>query len=246
MSPKTLARLTGASLLLVLIGGVVAQGLIANRLVSSRDAGVTATNILSHTQLYRLGFTVFLVEMAAQTAMVTLFYVLLRPVNRTAALLSLVFGVVGATIKTLARAFYYAPLLLLGGAGGAASLTVFDASQLQALSLLFIKINNQIAAIALVFLGVSTFFQGYLIVKSTFLPRFLGVLALVSGFAWLSYLYPPLGSALFYYLIVFALLSALLTTAWLLVRGVDEQRWREQAQLAPFVPPLPTGEGDRG
>src|SRR2546430_6105605 len=50
MSPKTLARLTGASSLLLLIGGVVAQGLIANRLVSSRDAGVTATTILAHTQ----------------------------------------------------------------------------------------------------------------------------------------------------------------------------------------------------
>jgi len=228
MSPKTLARLTGAFSLLLLIGGVVAQGLIANRLVSSRDAGVTAANILAHTQLYRLGFTFFLVEMAAQTAMVTLFYVLLRPVNRTAALLSLVFGAVGATIKTLARAFYYAPLLLLGGAS---YLTVFDASQLQTLSLLFVKINNQIAAIALVFLGVSTICQGYLIVRSTFLPRFLGVLALVGGFGWLAYLYPPLGSALFYYLIVFSLLSALLMTGWLLMRGVDEQRWREQAQV---------------
>src|SRR5256885_5663315 len=85
MSPKTLARLTGASSLVLLIGGVVAQGLIANRLISSRDAAVTATNILAHTQLYRLAFTAFLVEMVAQTAMTTLFYVLLRPVNRTAA-----------------------------------------------------------------------------------------------------------------------------------------------------------------
>ncbi len=132
----------------------------------------------------------------------------------------------GGTIKTLARAFYYAPLLVLGGAG---YLTVFDASQLQALSLLFVKINNQIANMALVFLGISTFFQGYLIVKSTFLPRLLGVIAIVSGLGWLTYAYPTLGSALFYYLIVLAMLGLLLTSGWLLVRGVDEQRWREMA-----------------
>jgi len=111
-------------------------------------------------------------------------------------------------------------------------LTVFDASQLQALSLLLVKINNQTANMSLVFLGLSTFFQGYLIVKSTFLPRFLGVVAMVSGLSWLVYLYPALGSVLFYYLIVLAMLNVLLTSGWLLVKGVDEQRWREMAQGA--------------
>ncbi len=229
MSPKTLARTTGACSLLVLLGGIVAQGVIANGLIVPRDAALTATNILAQPKLYAFGYTVFLIEMAAQMAMTTLFYVLLRPVDRTAALLSLVFGLVGATIKTVARAFYYAPLLVLGGAG---YLTVFDASQLQALSLLFVKINNQIANMALVFLGISTFFLGYLIVKSTFLPRFLGVVSIVSGLGWLVYLSPALGSALFYYLIVLAMLGVLLTSGWLLVRGVDEQRWREQAQAS--------------
>ena len=229
MSPKTLARLTAAFSLLTLMGGVVAQGFIANGLVSPRDAALTATNILGARQLYLLSFTIFLVEMAANIATVTLFYVLLRPVNRTAALVSLVFGLVGCTIKTLARAFYYAPLLILGGAD---YLSVYSQGQLQALALLSIKINNVMAGIALVFLGVCTLFQGYLIIKSTFLPRFLGVIAVVSGLGWLSYLYPPLGSALFYYLIVVAILGLLLTAGWLLVRGVDEQRWREQSRLA--------------
>src|SRR6266566_1842470 len=226
MSPKTLSRATGALYLLVLLGGIVAQGVIANGLVVPRDAAATATNILAQPKLYAFGYTVFLIEMAAQLAMTTLVYVLLRPVDRTAALLSLAFGLVGATIKTAARAFYYAPLLVLGGAG---YLTVFDASQLQALALLLVKINNQIANMAVVFLGISTFFQGYLIVKSTFLPRFVGIIAIVSGLGWLTYAYPALGSALFYYLIVLAMLGLLLTSGWLLVRGVDEQRWREQA-----------------
>jgi len=213
----------------VLLGGVVAQGVIANRLVVPRDAALTATNILAQPKLYAFGYTVFLIEMAAQLAMTALLYLLLRPVDRTAALLALVFGLVGGTIKTVARAFYYAPLLVLGGAG---YLTVFDASQLQALALLLVKINNQIANMALVFLGISTFLQGYLIVKSTFLPRFLGVVSIVSGLGWLVYFYPALGSVLFYYLIVLAMLNVLLTSGWLVVRGVDEQRWLEMAQGA--------------
>lgn len=226
MSPRTVARTAAVFSLLTLIGGIVAQGLIANRLVSPRDAVTTATNILGAKQLYLLGFTVFLAEMAANTATVVLFYLLLRPVDRSAALVSLVFGLVGCTIKTLARAFYYAPLLILGGAD---YLSVFGTGQLQALALLSIKINNVTAGIALVFLGVCTLFQGYLMIKSTFLPRFLGVIAVVSGVGWLSYLYPPLGSALFYYVVVVAMLGLLLTAGWLLVRGVDEQRWQEQS-----------------
>jgi len=214
----------------VLLGGVVAQGVIANGLVVPRDAAATATNIVAHKQLYALGFTIFLIEMASNIALTTLFYVLLKPVDRTAALLSLTFGLVGATIKTAARAFYYAPLL---GLGGASYLSVFDMGQLQALSLLLVKINNQIANMALPFLGISTFFQGYLITKSTFLPRWLGVVSIISGLSWLTYLYPALGSALFYYLIVVAMLNVLLTSGWLIVRGVDEQRWREQGTLSP-------------
>jgi hypothetical protein len=68
--------------------------------------------------------------------------------------------------------------------------------------------------------------------RSTFLPRWLGVLSIVSGLSWLVYLYPALGSVFFYYLIVPAMLNVLLTSGWLLVKGVDEQRWREVAQGA--------------
>lgn len=227
MTPKTLARTAGALNLLLLAGGIVAQGLIADGLVVRGDAATTATNIMAHPKLWALGLTFFLIEMAAQVAATTLLFMLLRPVSRTAALLSLTFGLVGATIKAMARAFYYSPLFLLGGAS---YLAAFDTDQLQGLAYLLIRINNQIAAVALVFLGFSTFFQGYLIAKSTFLPRFLGVIAMISGLGWLSYAYPAAGSAIFYPLIIVAMLGLLLTNGWLIVKGVDEQLWREQVE----------------
>ena len=76
----------------------------------------TAANIVANKSLYRLGFTIFMLEMVAQVGVSALFYDLLKPVNRSLARISAIIGLTGCGIKTLARLFYYAPLILLGGA----------------------------------------------------------------------------------------------------------------------------------
>jgi hypothetical protein len=108
-------------------------------------------------------------------------------------------------------------------------LSVFSAEQLQALALLFLKVNDRGAGIALVFFGLYAFLTGCLIIKSTFLPRILGVLSVFGGLGWLTFLYPPLGGRLFPFIAIFAILGAASLIFWLLVFGVNEQRWREQA-----------------
>jgi hypothetical protein len=228
-SPSAKARMAGVFYLVTIVAGIFAQGFISERLVASGDAAMTATNILAHQPLFRLGFTVYLIEMASQIVMTALFYELLKPVSKSVSLLSAVFSYVGCGIKTLSRLFYFAPLLVLGGAH---YLSVFNADQLQALALLFLKVNDQAAAIALVFFGFSTVLKGWLVIKSTFLPRALGVLTLIAGFGWLAFLSPSLGYRLFPYIVAVALLGSLATILWLLIFGVNEQRWREQANLA--------------
>src|SRR4029453_10171571 len=84
-SPRLLGRVLALLILVVLITGVFAQGYVSNRLIVSVDAAATARNILANTGLYRLGFTVFLIEMVAQVFTTALWYVLLRPVNRSTA-----------------------------------------------------------------------------------------------------------------------------------------------------------------
>ena len=108
-------------------------------------------------------------------------------------------------------------------------MSVFSAEQLQALALLFLKLNDRGAGIALAFFGFYALLTGYLIIRSTFLPRILGGLSMIAGLGWLSFLYPPLGYRLFPYIAVFGLLGAAALIFWLLAFGVNEQRWQEQA-----------------
>jgi len=228
-SPRLKARITGVFSLLTILTGIFAQGFVSGRLVVDGDAAATATNILAHRGLFQLGFAVYLIEMACNIAMTALFYDLLKPAGRTVSLVAAFLGLAGCVIKTFSRVFFIVPLFILGGAH---FLSVFSAEQLQALALLSFKVNDRGAQMALVFFGFYALLTGYLIIRSAFLPRILGVLSVLGGLGWLSFLYLPLGRLLFPYAVSVALLGAFALIVWLLVRGVDEQRWKEQARAA--------------
>src|SRR5438105_4236497 len=230
MTPRTKARFAGAIYLLYVIAGIYAQAFVSDRLVVFRDAATTAANILANQSAYRLGFTFYLIEMAGQIATVVLFYQLLKPVSRTGAMLAAAFELTGCGIKIFSRLFYFAPLLVLGG--NASYLSVFNKEQLAAIALLLLRINDNGAAIALAFFGFSTLLQGWLIYRSGFLPRWLGVIGIIGGIGWLTFLSPPLGGRLFLYVALYGLIGSLATIVWLLSVGVDEQRWRERAAQA--------------
>jgi hypothetical protein len=229
MSPQTKARLVGLLLLITMVGGGFAQGFVAGSLIVSGDATATANNILTHEPLYRLGFAIYLIEMACQIAMTVLLYDLLKPVSKTGSALAAAFGLIGCTIKTLARLFFFAPLLILGGAH---YLSVFDPTQLQALAFFSLRANYTVETIAMVFFGLNTLVTGYLVFRSTFLPRALGVVSVVGGLGWLLYLYEPLALRLESWIVGTGVIGALAMVLWLLVKGVNEQRWEEQANAA--------------
>jgi hypothetical protein len=224
-NPRVIARAAGILLLLTIVGGVFAQAFVSNRLISFSDAAVTAKNILANRSLFQISFSVFLIEMACQIASIALFYRLLSPVNRTIALVSAVMNLAGSIIKTMSRLFYITPLFVLSGTP---VLDVFSADQLRALALLLLKINDRGAAMALGFLGVSGVLNAYLVYRSTFLPRALGILSMVASVGWLRFFYPPLRYPSFMMIAGLALLACAVQIFWLCVYGVDVEKWKER------------------
>ena len=150
---------------------------------------------------------------------------LFKPVNKSLSLLAAFISLVGCTILAFASVFQLAPLVVLGGSQ---YLSVFKVEQLQAQASLFLELYGQGVSICFVFFGVYCLLIGYLIFKSSFLPRILGVLMAVAGVGWLTFLSDYLSP----YNLVLGFLAELALMIWLLVMGVDVQRWKEQARAA--------------
>lgn len=226
-SPRFKARIAGVFYLLTFLTGGVAVP--SFRLIVDSDAAATASNVLAHEALFRLGFAALLINVAVYIAVTLLFYELFKPVNRSLSLFAAFFSLVGCAIQAVSSVFFLAPLVVLGGAQ---SLSVFKVEQLQAQALMFFKLYAQAYNIGLVFFGFYCLLIGYLILRSTFLPRVLGVLMAFAGLGWLTFLWPPLANHLSPYNLAAGVLGEGSLTLWLLVMGVKVERWKEQAGAA--------------
>ena len=224
-SPWPNARITGVVYLLYFLTAIVAV-LLVRGLVVSGDAAATANNILAHEPLYRSGFAIGLIGTALYVALTALFYGLFKTVNKSLALLASFFGLVGCAIQASGSLFQVAPMVILGGSR---YLSVFTVEQLQALALMFLNLNAQAGYISIIFFGLFDIAIGYLIFRSTFLPRFFGVLMAIAGLGWLTFLSPPLADYLSPYVDVLGFIAEAVLMLWLLVMGVNVQRWKEQA-----------------
>src|SRR5579862_1255923 len=227
-SPRPRAKITSVFYLLYFLAAV-AELIFLKGLVVNGDAASTANNILAHQPLFRLGLATGLIATACYVAVTALFYDLFKPVNRSLSLLAAFFSLVGCAILAFASLFQLAPLVVLGGAQ---YLSVFKVEQLRALASLFLELYGLTVSICFVFFGVYCVLLGYLIFWSSFLPRFLGVLMAFAGLGWLTFLFPPLANQLSPYNLALGFLAELALMLWLLVMGVDVQRWKEQARAA--------------
>ena len=229
-SPRLKARIAGIFYLICGMAYSFADGTVRGKLVVAGDAAVTAHNILTHEPLYRLGFAAELVSAVCYITVTLLLYDMFRPVNRSVSLLAVFFSLTGCTIQALSTLFHLAPLVILGGEQ---YLSAFKVEQLQALALMFLNLRAQTSSVYMVFFGWYCLLIGYLIFRSTFLPRILGVFMAIAGLSYQIFLSPPLANYLFPYVVKPAgALGELSLILWLLVMGVNNQRWREQAVAA--------------
>jgi len=202
-----------------------------DRLVVPNDAAATATNLLAHASLLRLGFASDLIATACYIAVTAIFYGLFKPVNKSVSLLAAFFSLVGCALGAVSCLFHLAPLAVLGS-DQSQYLNVFTVEQLQALALMFLKLRIQTANIGIVFFGFYCLLIGYLIFRSTFLPRILGAGMAFAGLGWLTFLSPPLANSMFPYILAPGAVGEGVLTLWLLAMGVNVQRWNEQASAA--------------
>ncbi len=225
-SPRFKARIAGFFYLLVFLTGALAVS-VSGKLLVPGDAAATATNVLAHEPRLWWGFALNLIVIACYIVVTALFYGLFRPANKSLSLLAAFFSLAGCTVQAFAFLFYIAPLAVLGGAK---YLSVFKVEQLQALSLLFLNLFGQAYNLGLVFFGFYCFLIGCLIFQSTFLPRTLAVLMVFAGLGWLTFLSPPVANHLLPCILLPGIIGEGSLTLWLLVMGVNTQRWNESRQ----------------
>jgi hypothetical protein len=207
---------------------------VRDKLVAYSDAALTATKILASPSLYRWGFLADLVSFTSGILIAVIFYDLLRIVSRLVARVSLIFGIVSNTVSIAASIFCYAPLHILNGAS---YLQSFTPAQLQSLALLSLRLYQFAFSINLALFSFDCFATGYLIYKSTFLPRTLGVLLGIGGLCYLynsvAYFTPPGAVPDFFPFIYLPSLAAEISLAlWLLIVGVNAARWQAQMTLS--------------
>src|SRR5215469_15074947 len=182
-SVQTYARIAGVLCLLSFIGGGFGEVYVPSKLIVSADATATAHNIQAFDSLFRMGFAGYLVEAMCDIALSLILYVLLKRVQKNLALLAAFFGLVSTAAFAACELFYLAPLLILGGAG---YLKTFVPDQLNTLALLSLKLYAYGAAMFMVLYGVASVLRGYLIFRSGYLPKFLGVLITLGGLAFIA------------------------------------------------------------
>lgn len=225
-SPRFTARLAGLFYLLTFVTGGLAI-FARHGLVVDGDAAATATHILAHESLFRLGTAADLLVVACYIAVTALFYRLFKPVSRSGSLLAALFSLVGCAVLAFTCLFQLAPFVILRGVQYS---SVFTSEQLQALAYMSLELYGQTYSIAVVCFAFYCLLIGYLVLKSAFLPRILGGLMVIAGLAWLTFLSPPLATSLSPYILAPGILGEGSLTVWLLVAGVNVPGWQAQAR----------------
>lgn len=214
------ARAAGVAMLLSIVFGFLGEMYLPGRIIVSGDAAATAANIRGHPTLFRLTFASYLVEGICDVALLVFFYILLKPVNRNLALLSAFFGVVSMVTFAIAQSSFFAASLILRETGG---MTAFTTEQREALAFLAVRIASMIAWLFVCMYGIASMIRGYLIARSGYLPRVIGILLMIggAGFFLRSITYviaPSLSTPL---LLLPMALAVIPMMARLLFRGID-------------------------
>lgn len=225
-SQQRLARIAGVLYLIIIVSGIFGFFFVRQSLIVPGDAAATAANITASEGLFRISIGADLIMIVADIALALVFYLLFKPVNNGLSLMAAFFRLAQAAVLGVNLLNLFFALQLISGANYTA---VLGPDQAQAMSMLFLEAYDTGYAIGLLFFGVNLFILGYLVLKSGYLPKVLGILLLAAAVGYvidtfartlmLDYgSYQPL-----FDLLVFtpATIAEVAMALWLLIKGVN-------------------------
>ena len=225
------ARFAGVLYLVITVAAIMAHIYMPSQIIIPEDAAATVNNIKESTALFRLGGVGSeLVILLSELILAIVLYVLLKPVNKTLSLIAAVSRLVMTTVHGFNLINYFFVLTLVSGAG---FLSAFDAGQINSLVMLFLEAHSYGFTIGIAFLTIHVFVLGYLIFKSGYFPKILGVLFIAAGVGYLVDSFALLLSASYettpIYLSLPITISEIAFPFWLLIKGVKKEGWEKRA-----------------
>jgi hypothetical protein len=212
------ARVAGVLYLLLAPLGILGILYVPNVLIVDGDVVATANNILANESLYRLSMLSALAVQIVNLFVVLVLYKLLRPVNENVGRLMVIFLFLGI------------PIAMLNEVNAAAALLVIQGTEpVYELMALFLEMHEYGIQIAGIFWGLWLFPMGYLVYKSSYIPKLIGVLLMIGGFGYLldstlAILFPELGVTVSQ----FTFIGEIALPLWLLIKGVNVAQWEKQ------------------
>ena len=232
--PQVYARIGGVLYLFNILAGLFGEVFVRNKLIVAGDAAATAQKIMASSFLFRSGIAGDLLMHVSDVPMILIFYVLLKPVSKDLSLLAALFNLVQTAVLVANKLTLVAVVVFMGNMD---SLKAFDPGQLQALANACLALHEYGFSIGLVFFGFACLVVGYLMFKSGYFPKALGVLQFIAGLCYLAnsfalILSPALASEMFPAVLLPAFIGELCTCLWLIVKGVNLSKWDQQVGTA--------------
>jgi hypothetical protein len=234
VSPRAQARIAGAVYIAAGATSLIGEMFVRGKLIVPGDPAATAVNILTHASLWRVGGVADLVAAAGDATLAVMFFVLFAGVSRPIALLAAFFRLTHVALLATITLLHFAPLAYLSTT---APLRGMSTPQLQAEAFALLRLHSIGYNIALFFFGLNCIALGYLIWRSSFLPRVIGAWLAIAGAAYVAnsvvhFLAPAFGAQFFKYVLVPCGLGELLFIVWLIAVGLNEEKWKNQVSAA--------------
>lgn len=220
-SPGKLAHVTAVLYFLVILAGITCEVINQNFIVIPGEINTTISNIISHGIIYRFSFVISLVRFIIFILLVLALYKLFRPVNQDLSLMMDVIALVGIVIGMVILLFQYAAPLLLTSPNYS---TFFSNEQWQAQIWFFLNLQKFGDKVCQIF-SIWLLPLGYLIYRSGFAPKILGVLMVIAGLGYVSdFLIFTFFPNSHLQIAGYAFLAELTFPLWLLIKGFKKGR----------------------